>query len=119
MIDCDSLHEHFDFDMSASSKFPLPPIRDLSTETHPESLIQYPCDFPIKVMGACVEGFAEAMTDLVQQFDPGFQPATIEKRTSKAGNYLSLTLTIRATSRAQLDNVYLALTAHPMVKVAL
>jgi putative lipoic acid-binding regulatory protein len=99
--------------MSASSQ---PPI---SNDAHRESLIEYPCDFPVKVMGARVDGFAEAMCHLAQQFDPSFNPATLEMRTSKAGNYLSVTLTIRATSREQLDNLYLALTGHPMVKVAL
>jgi len=84
-----------------------------------ESLIEYPCDFPIKVMGARVDGFAESMVQIAKQFDPEFDPATLEMRPSKAGNYLSVTLTIRATSREQLDNMYLALTAHPMVKVAL
>jgi hypothetical protein len=84
-----------------------------------ESLIEYPCSFPIKVMGARVDGFAEAMVQIAQQFDPEYDPTTLEMRPSKAGNYLSVTLTIRATSREQLDNMYLALTAHPMVKVAL
>jgi putative lipoic acid-binding regulatory protein len=59
------------------------------------------------------------MVQIAQQFDPEYDPATLEMRPSKAGNYLSVTLTIRATSREQLDNMYLALTAHPMVKVAL
>ena len=84
-----------------------------------DSLIEYPSIFPIKVMGARVDGFAEAMVQIAQQFDPEYDPATLEMRPSKAGNYLSVTLTIRATSREQLDNMYLALTAHPMVKVAL
>jgi putative lipoic acid-binding regulatory protein len=84
-----------------------------------ESLIEYPCSFPIKVMGARVDGFAEAMVQVAKQFDPEFDPATLEMRPSKAGNYLSVTLTIRATSREQLDNMYLALTSHPMVKIAL
>jgi putative lipoic acid-binding regulatory protein len=99
--------------MSASSQPPN------STDAQRESLIEYPCDFPVKVMGARVDGFAEAMCLVAQQFDPSFDPATLEMRASKAGNYLSVTLTIRATSREQLDNLYLALTGHPMVKVAL
>jgi putative lipoic acid-binding regulatory protein len=99
--------------MSASH---TPPFND---DPRKESLIEYPCDFPIKVMGARVDGFAEAMAAIAQQFDPGFNPATIEMRPSKAGNYLSVTLTIKATSREQLDNLYRALTSHPMVKVAL
>jgi hypothetical protein len=70
-------------------------------------------------MGARVDGFAEAMAEVAKQFDPGFDPATIEMRPSKAGNYLSITLNVRATDREQLDNLYRALTGHPMVKVAL
>ena len=99
--------------MSATQTPPSP------SDPRKESLIEYPCDFPIKVMGARVDGFAEAMAIVAKQFDPGFDPATIEMRPSKAGNYLSITLTIRATDREQLDNLYRALTGHPMVKVAL
>ena len=84
-----------------------------------DSLIQYPSRFPIKVMGAHVEGFVEAIAFVVQRFDPGFAPLTIEQRPSKAGNYLGLTITITATSREQLDELYRTLTTHPMVKVVL
>jgi putative lipoic acid-binding regulatory protein len=59
------------------------------------------------------------MVQIAKQFDPAFDPATLEMRPSKAGNYLSVTLTIHATSREQLDNMYRAFTSHPMVKVAL
>jgi putative lipoic acid-binding regulatory protein len=84
-----------------------------------QSLIEYPCDFPIKVMGANVAGFAAAIAHVAQQFDPGFDPQTIEVRPSKGGNYLGLTITIRATSRPQLDELYRTLTTHPMVKMVL
>ena len=84
-----------------------------------ESLIEYPSRFPIKVMGAHVEGFIEAITIVAQQFDPGFDAATIEQRPSKGGNYLGLTITITATSREQLDELYRTLSTHPMVKVVL
>ena len=83
------------------------------------SLIEYPSAFPIKVMGAQAEGFEPAMIAIARQFDPGFDPATIERRPSKAGNYLGLTLSITATSRAQLDELYRALSTHPLVKVVL
>jgi len=79
----------------------------------------FPTDFPIKVMGRRVEGFAQAIVEVVQAHAPDFDPATLEMRTSKDGNYLSVTATIRATSREQLDNLYRALTAHPLVKVVL
>jgi uncharacterized protein len=84
-----------------------------------QSLIEYPCDFPIKVMGANVEGFAAAIAHVALQFDPGFDASTIETRPSKAGNYLGVTITIRATSRPQLDELYRTLTTHPMVKMVL
>ena len=92
----------------------LPP--DIPPE---QSLIEYPSQFPIKVMGAHVEGFVEAIAHVARQFDPDFDAATIEQRPSKGGNYLGLTVTITATSREQLDEIYRTLTTHPMVKVVL
>ncbi|MET0520201.1 MAG: DUF493 family protein [Burkholderiaceae bacterium] len=84
-----------------------------------QSLIEYPSRFPIKVMGAHVDGFVEAISVVARRFDPGFDPATIEHRPSKGGNYLGLTITVTATSREQLDELYRTLTTHPMVKVVL
>jgi putative lipoic acid-binding regulatory protein len=84
-----------------------------------ETLIEYPSRFPIKIMGLNVEGFPEAIAHVAKQFDPGFDPATLERRPSKAGNYLGLTVTITATSRQQLDELYRTLSTHPMVKVVL
>ena len=83
------------------------------------SLIDYPCAFPIKVMGAQVAGFAEAMVAVALQFDPGFDAGTVERRPSSGGRYLGLTLTVNATSREQLDELYRTLSTHPMVKVVL
>jgi putative lipoic acid-binding regulatory protein len=91
-------------------------MRDIPPE---QSLIEYPSAFPIKVMGAHVEGFVEAIVMVAKQFDPGFDPATLEQRPSKGGNYLGLTITITATSREQLDELYRTLSTHPMVKVVL
>ena len=84
-----------------------------------ESFIKYPCAFPIKVMGKQAPDLAQVLTDLVREFDPQFDPATVEMRPSKGGNYMGLTFTIHATSRAQLDNLYKALHAHHMVKIVL
>lgn len=90
------------------------------TDIPPEqSLIEYPSAFPIKVMGAQVEGFVAAIAAVARRFDPAFDAATIEQRPSKGGNYLGLTITLTATSREQLDEIYRTLTAHPMVKVVL
>ncbi|MFP8836135.1 DUF493 family protein [Hydrogenophaga sp. XSHU_21] len=93
---------------------------DMPREIPPEqSLITYPTHFPIKVMGANVDGFADAIAQIAQAFDPDFDARTLELRPSKAGNYLGLTVTLRVTSREQLDEVYRTLTTHPMVKVVL
>jgi len=93
---------------------------DLPPEIPPEqSLIVYPCHFPIKVMGANAEGFLQAMTHVAAAFDPGFDESTVEQRPSKAGNYLGLTLSVHVTSREQLDELYRTLTTHPMVKIVL
>ena len=92
----------------------LPP--DIPPE---QSLIEYPSQFPIKVMGAHVDGFVEAIVHVARQFDPAFDASTIEQRPSKGGNYLGLTITVTATSREQLDELYRTLTTHPMVKVVL
>lgn len=87
--------------------------------TPPESPIEYPLAFPIKVMGAKRDGFVHAVTETARRFDPTFDAATIELRESRRGNYLSVTITVWATSRAQLDALYQALTSHPLVKVVL
>ena len=84
-----------------------------------DSLIEYPCRFPIKVMGSKVDGFVHAMTQIAEQFDPSFDASTLELRDSKNGNYLGITLTITATSREQLDELYRKLSTHPMVKIVL
>ena len=84
-----------------------------------DSLIEYPCVFPIKVMGAMAEGFAQTLAELALEFDPDFDAASMELRPSKGGNYLGLTITVRVTSREQLDELYRTLSSHPMVKVVL
>jgi hypothetical protein len=83
------------------------------------SLIEYPSAFPIKVMGLKVDGFVEAIVAVARRFDPLFDEATVERRLSGGGNYVGITITVTATSREQLDELYRALTAHPMVKVVL
>jgi putative lipoic acid-binding regulatory protein len=95
----------------------LPP--DDAAASARTELLQFPTDFPIKIMGAKVDGFVDAMTDVVRRHAPDFDASTLELRPSRQGTYLGVTATIRATSRAQLDALYLELTAHPMVKVVL
>jgi hypothetical protein len=99
--------------MSASIHPPTP------RDPRKESLIDYPTRFPIKVMGAKAEGFVEEITRIALRFDPTFDAASVELRDSSGGNYLSITITVLATSREQLDDLYRALTSHPMAKYVL
>ena len=107
-------------DTMTSTKPPdsdVPPT--LTTAPGDKSLIEYPSRFPIKVMGPKVDGFVHAVTQIAEQFDPDFDATTVELRESKAGNYLGVTVTVLATSREQLDELYRTLSTHPMVKVVL
>ena len=84
-----------------------------------QSLIEYPSRFPIKVMGKNVDGFVHAVTDIARRFDPSFDASTVELRPSSGAKYLGVTVTVTATSREQLDELYRTLSTHPMVKVVL
>lgn len=86
---------------------------------HDQSLIEYPSEFPIKVMGLMQESFAQTIVDVVILHDPTFHAGKMDMRPSTKGTYLSLTVTILAVNREQLDNLYRALSSHPMVKMVL
>ncbi len=83
------------------------------------SLLIFPCVFPLKVMGRREDGFAQAITEIVMRHAADFHPQTLEMRSSKNGRYLSLTATINARSREQLDDLYRELTGHPLVIMVL
>jgi len=82
-------------------------------------LLEYPCDFPVKVLGHTQAGFAQAVLAVVKRHAPDFDGATIEIRTSNRRKYLSITCVVRATSREQLDALYQELCDHPMVVMVL
>ena len=84
-----------------------------------ESALTFPTSFPIKIMGRRADGFAQTILDVVVRHAPDFDPSTLEMRASREGNYLSVTATINATSRDQLDDLYRELTAHPMVTMVI
>ncbi len=88
-------------------------------QSRQESLIEYPSLFPIKVMGVKVDGLVHAITTIAKEFDPAFDASTIELRESSTGKYMGVTITVTATSREQLDELYRTLSTHPMVKVVL
>ena len=82
-------------------------------------VLAFPCQFPIKVMGKRQKAFAQTILEVVRRHAPDFDAATMEMRSSREGNYLSLTFTIRAVSRSQLDDLYRELCEHPMVTMVL
>ncbi len=98
---------------------PTTPSVTSAPAPQPESLIEYPSLFPIKVMGLKVDGLVHAITMIAHEFDPAFDASTIELRESKGGKYLGITVTVTVTSREQLDELYRTLSTHPMVKVVL
>ena len=83
------------------------------------TLLEFPCEFPIKIMGRTQDGFAQLIADIVVRHAPDFDAATLEMRASRGGKYISLTFPVNATSREQLDNLYRDLTTHPMVALVL
>lgn len=84
-----------------------------------DSLIEFPCDFPIKIMGLRTEGFTQTVLEIVLAHAPDFDSKAMTVQPSSKGTYLSVTCTIHAQSREQLDTLYQALTSHPAVKLAL
>lgn len=84
-----------------------------------ETLLEFPCAFPIKIMGLTDDALAQAVLAVVLRHAPDFDGATMEMRASSTGKYVSLTCTINANSKPQLDALYTELSSHPLVKVVL
>jgi putative lipoic acid-binding regulatory protein len=85
----------------------------------PPSLLEFPCEFPLKILGRREDGFAQAVSEIVQRHAEDFVPSTIGMRASRNARFLSLTVTITARSKAQLDALYRELSAHPLVMMVL
>lgn len=84
-----------------------------------QTLLEFPCAFPIKIMGARADTFAQTVLEVVLRHAPDFEAGSMEMRPSSKGNYLAITCTVTAVSQTQLDNLYRELSSHPMVKVVL
>jgi len=98
---------------------PFKPGSENPVQPEQESLLQFPTDFPLKILGKRHDDFAQIILAVVLKHAPDFDGATMEMRASTKGNYLSLTCTIRATSKKQLDDLYRELSSHPMVSMVL
>ena len=87
--------------------------------SYKHTLLEFPCDFPLKIMGKAENELAQVVLEIVTKHAPGFDGASMEMRASSGGNYLSLTCTVVATSKPQLDALYTDLSGHPLIKVVL
>mgnify|MGYP006276323037 FL=1 len=84
-----------------------------------ESLLEFPCDFLIKVMGETSDIFAATMLEVIREHEPKFDASKIEMRGSSSGKFISLSCSVYVESKPQLDTIYRALTSHPLVKFVL
>ena len=83
------------------------------------ALLEFPADFPLKVMGRRVDDFAQQIVDVARRHVPELDAAAVELRPSSQGNWISLTLPLRVDSREQLEALYRELASHPLVRVVL
>ena len=93
-------------------------MADIEPHTAPP-LIDFPCDFPIKIMGEMQAAFTETIIGLIQPIVPTFNASHIDMRASSGGKYISLTCTVHVLSQQQLDDIYRVVSTHPLVKFAL
>lgn len=84
-----------------------------------ETNLEFPCRFPVKVMGLNTENFEAEIVMIGREHIPDLGEGAVSSRPSKAGKYLAVTITFIATSKPQIDNLYRALNAHPDVKFVL
>ena len=84
-----------------------------------ESLLTFPCEFPIKIMGRAGKDFETEVVAIVRKYAPDLTESAITHRPSGKGNYIAITVIVNATSKEQLDNIYLELNAHEAVVMTL
>ena len=84
-----------------------------------QELLQFPCNFPIKIMGENSDAFEKAALDIISEKAPETDIKNVSVRLSSKGNYRAISVVIKAQSREALDALYLALTSHPLVRVVL
>lgn len=89
------------------------------TNNSKESVLKFPCDFPIKVVGRATEQFELNVLSIVRENGGKLKESSLSQRASKQGNYLALTIVVEAQNQNQLDNIYRALSSNPEVIMAL
>jgi len=89
------------------------------SDEQPDTLLEFPCQFPIKVFGENHQDFEAVVIEIVNRHCTNLSEGAVKSRQSSKGNFMSMTVTIEAHSKQQIDAIYLELTAHSMVKMAL
>ena len=84
-----------------------------------ETLLVFPCDFPIKMMGRDSEEFRDTARALVEHHTGPLGDQSIRSATSRNGNFVSITITVQAQSQQQLDDIYRDVSSHEAVLMAL
>jgi putative lipoic acid-binding regulatory protein len=89
------------------------------SESESDKLLQFPCSFPIKMMGRADAEFSDTAVRLIEQHVGSVAADAVQTSASRNGNFLSVTVTIEALSQEQLDNIYIDLSNHESILVAL
>ncbi|MCG6934782.1 MAG: DUF493 domain-containing protein [Proteobacteria bacterium] len=84
-----------------------------------DTLLTFPCEFPIKIMGRRSDTLEDEIIAIVRNHAPDLKDGAVRRNASSKGNYLAITVTLTATSKQQLDNIYLDLNAHEAVVMTL
>ena len=88
-------------------------------EIDEETIMEFPCQFPIKAMGKVEDNFDALIVSIVRNHVSDLTENAVKSRLSKEGKFISITVTVQAESKQQLDNIYRELTAHEKVLWAL
>jgi putative lipoic acid-binding regulatory protein len=91
----------------------------MSDSNDDKPIMEFPCEFPIKAMGHATGSLHLTIVGIVRRHAPETDDSSLKSRPSSNGKYLSITITINAQSREQLDAIYLDLTACEQVLMAL
>lgn len=90
-----------------------------NNEELPAKLLEFPCEFPMKIVGQCTDDFSEKIVAVIKKHAPDFNAASVQMKASSKGNYISLGILVNATSQDMLDDLYKELSSHPLVKFVL
>ncbi len=94
-------------------------MADETTDNNKDTLFEFPCDFPIKIIGRMEDDIGQTSFDILYQHFPNLDKENITTRPSKDSTYLAITATLYVESKSQIDNFYRELSAHPKIMMVL